>query len=237
MNSRVLLRTLVVAISALAVAVGAAACGGDDDDGSDGSGSAPAGKQEADGKASGGGAGKPGGKKGRGGKRADRRGGASGGKGGSAAAPEGAPPADEPLSLMGNKKEARNAAEVTDGVYDAIRSMERTGGDKLVAGGGGEICDLMSEAARKQTVEYARRSSGLKEKWTCPKAVGLLVGRSQRLGGFGKTLRAEVVGVNAEGDRATATIRFGKGPLRTVPLVREDGEWKLGTSPATGGGE
>lgn len=236
MDSRRLLRTLVVVLSALAVAMGAAACGGDDDDeGGDRSDSAPAAAEKDRGeKAADGRSGEGGGKKTRGGDRAARDGGGSKGGGGGS---RGSAPADQPLGLMGDKKEARNAADVTDGVYDAIRSMERTGGDKLIAGGGGEICDLMSEAARKQTIEYARRSSGLKEKWTCPKAVGLLVGRSQRVGGFGKTLKADVLGVNAEGDRATATIRFGKGPLRTVPLVREDGEWKLGASPATGDGK
>lgn len=212
MDSHVLLRTLVVPLSALAVAIGAAACGGDDD-GSDRSGSArPALEESREATAGGEDRGEP-----TGGGRADRSDGAS---------------AEDRVSLAGDKKEARKASNVADGVYRAMSAMERTGGDKLVAGGGGAICGLMSGPARRQTIQYARRSSGLKEKWTCPKAVGLLVGRSQRLGGFGKTLKAEVVGVNAEGDRATATIRFGKGPLTTVPLVRENGKWKLGTAPA-----
>ena len=42
---------------------------------------------------------------------------------------------------------------------------------------------------------------------------------------------AKIGAVNAEGDRATATVRFGKGaPLTSIPLVKEDGEWKLGSS-------
>lgn len=36
---------------------------------------------------------------------------------------------------------------------------------------------------------------------------------------------------------ATATIRFGRGPITTIPLVREDGEWKLASSPSNGAGE
>lgn len=232
MDPRPFLRTAAAVAAGLAVAVGAVACGGDDDDGgAERAGSQPAAQDERGGKAGGDGAGK-GGRK-----QAERRdgGGAGNGGGGDGAPPVGGGSPDEPVSLVGDKREAGKAADVTAGAYDAIRGMERTGGDELVADGGGGICDLMSEAARKQTVEYARRSSGLKEKWTCPKAIGLLVGRSQRLGTFGRTLKAEVVGVNAEGDRATATIRFGKGPLTSVPLVKEDGEWKLGASPATGG--
>jgi len=37
-----------------------------------------------------------------------------------------------------------------------------------------------------------------------------------------------VIGVNAEGDRATGWMRFGKGSVTSMPLVREAGEWKLG---------
>lgn len=234
MDSPLLLRT-ITAVAALALAVGMAACGEDGDgERADRAASEPAVEERSGGEASGGGSGKDDADKSRGGKRADRDGGDAKGSG---AAPPGGDAGDGPVTLAGDKEEARKAADVTDGVYDALRGMERTGGDELVAGGGGEICDLMSEAAREQTIEYARRSSGRKAKWTCPKAVGLLVGRSQRLNTFGRTLRAEVVGVNAEGDRATATIRFGKGPLSSVPLVREDGEWKLAASPTGEGGE
>lgn len=56
----------------------------------------------------------------------------------------------------------------------------------------------------------------------------MLVRRFKQAGGFERVRQAEVVGVNAEGDRAT--VRFGRGPLTTIPLVREDGEWKLGSS-------
>ena len=39
--------------------------------------------------------------------------------------------------------------------------------------------------------------------------------------------------MNVDGDRATASVRFGgKGPISTVALVKEDGEWKLAASPS-----
>ncbi|MEX1141511.1 MAG: hypothetical protein WEB79_04285 [Thermoleophilaceae bacterium] len=237
MDSRWLARVVAIA-AALTLALGFAACGGSDD--ADGGGTPSAQQEGSDGGGGDGAAGNDGqqrkGGKGNGGGGSDGGGAnANDGSGEGSAGSSGGSTGGDDIALAGNKKEAGQAASAVDDVYDGIRGMERTGGDSLVAGGGGEICDLMSRGARKQTIEYARRSSGIKTEWTCQKAIGLLVGRSQRLGGFGKTLKAEVVGVNAEGDRATATIRFGKGPLTTIPMVREDGEWKLGTSPATGG--
>lgn len=98
------------------------------------------------------------------------------------------------------------------------------------------FCELMSEQARAQTVHYAKVSSGLAQEWNCEKAVNLLVIRSKRAGGLKGTQQAKVIGVNAEGDRATATVRFGKGAATSIPLVKEDGEWKLGVGPAGGGG-
>ena len=74
--------------------------------------------------------------------------------------------------------------------------------------------------------------------WTCEKATGLLLRRARQSGGLKRSLRARVVGVNVEGDRATASVRFGgKGPISSVPLVKEDGEWKLAASPSGGGGK
>ncbi len=93
------------------------------------------------------------------------------------------------------------------------------------------FCELMSEEAQKQTIHYAKVSSGIAQEWNCELAVDLLVIRSKRTGGFARTRGAEVIGVNAEGDRATATVRFGKGPVTSIPLVKEDGEWKLGVPP------
>lgn len=96
------------------------------------------------------------------------------------------------------------------------------------------FCELMSEESREQTVEYARRSSGIDQEWNCENSVELLVIRAKRTGGFRHTRKAKIVGVNAEGDRATATVRFGKAPLTSIPLVKEDGEWKLGASVTEG---
>lgn len=85
----------------------------------------------------------------------------------------------------------------------------------------------MSEEAQAQTIHYAKVSSGIEQKWDCEAAVELLVIRSKRTGAFKGAQKAEVIGVNAQGERATATIRFGNGPATALPLVKEDGEWKL----------
>jgi hypothetical protein len=127
------------------------------------------------------------------------------------------------------ESEAREAA--TDfyailGEEDAEDNSDKTTIDS------GSFCDLMSEQARAQTVSYAKASSGIAQEWDCESAVALLVIRSKRAGGLDALRQARVIAVNAQGERATATVRFGKdGPATSVAMVEEDGEWKLAASP------
>jgi len=152
-------------------------------------------------------------------------------------------------ALTGNVAEARQGVESVDEVYEGFDAAVEAGvasakvpaHDTLDAAEGNEsltsVCDLMSEQAKRQTIVYARRSAGLADvDWTCEKATALLLRRAGQLGGLKRSLRAKVVGVNVKGDRATASIRFGgTGPISTVPLVKEDGKWKLAASPSGGG--
>lgn len=95
-----------------------------------------------------------------------------------------------------------------------------------------ELCELMSAEAQAQTIAYAEASSGIGGDWSCEKANALLLRRANVALG-GKPLgRVEVTGVNVRGERATATIQVGGQPATTVPLVKEDGEWKLAASTA-----
>lgn len=120
----------------------------------------------------------------------------------------------------GSSAPAREAREAVDDVYDSL------GGDTS------GLCALMTPRAQRQTVRYAEVSSGIAKDWNCELAVQQLVARSKRSGGFKSVGRAEVVGINIEGDRATATIRIGDGPAASLPLARHHGEWKLDSSPA-----
>jgi hypothetical protein len=115
-------------------------------------------------------------------------------------------------------------AAVTN-VYDGF-----AGGGKTDAAG---ICDLMSERARKQTAHYVEVASGVKKDWTCAKGVEYLSARVERRGDLGRIRQTEVVGVNVEGDRASASVRFGDdGPITTLPLMRERGSWRLDMRPS-----
>jgi uncharacterized protein HemX len=130
--------------------------------------------------------------------------------------------------------EEREAKRTADDFYEILGKDE--GGAKKTTIDSAAFCDLMSEEARQQTVAYAKQASGEAKDWTCAEAIELLVLRSKQTGGFKQARQAKVVGVNAEGDRATASIRFGNGPVTSVSLVKEDGEWRLGSS-ATPTGE
>jgi hypothetical protein len=154
------------------------------------------------------------------------------------------------IAYSGDVEQAREGGASVDDVYEGfaaavdqgIASTEVAPRDTLKAAAGNEsltrVCDLMSEQAKRQTVVYAKRSAGLADvKWNCENATGLLLRRASQAGGLKKSLRARIVGVNVGGDRATASVRFGgKGPISAIPLVKEDGDWKLAASPSGGGG-
>jgi hypothetical protein len=222
-----LLRRLAV-IGALSIAMtGLPACGGDDDE--------PQGSADAT-------------------KKAETEPDASGKKGGNGGSKGrnggGGKPSSAP-ALSGDIEEARKGVTAVDDVYEGFGAAVDAGvaatdvpaGNTLEAAEGNEsltnVCDLMSKQAKRQTIVYAKRSAGLADvEWTCEKATGLLLRRARQSGGLKRSLRAEVVGVNVEGDRATASIRFGgKGPISSVPMVKEDGEWKLAASPSGGDAE
>lgn len=157
-------------------------------------------------------------------------------------------PSSDPATrtaLSGDSDEASAAAAAVDGAYKDLAGAVKSGvaaadvavGNTLEAAEGNDeltrVCRLMSEEAKRQSIDYVRRGAGLADvDWTCKKATGLMLRRTRQHGGLERTLRAEVVGVNAQGDRATATVRFGdeRHALSTIPLVKENGQWKLGSS-------
>ena len=129
--------------------------------------------------------------------------------------------------------EEREAEETTESFYEILASDE--GGKRRTTIDSDAFCELMSVRAIDETVRYARQATGEAKDWDCESAIELLVLRSKQTGSFKRAQRAEILGVNAEGDRATATIRFGKGPATSVSLVKEDGEWKLASTPTVEG--
>ncbi len=147
--------------------------------------------------------------------------------------------------FSGDLPQARAGAESIDEVYQSfgaaveagIASTDIAARTTLENADDNEsltkVCNLMSSEAKRQTISYTETSAGFGDvEWTCEKAIGLLLRRARQAGGLKRTLSAEVVGVNVKGDRATASIRFGgKGPIASVPLVKEDGKWKLAGSP------
>lgn len=169
--------------------------------------------------------------------------------------PADAPPprsdgASEGPTLLGDVPAARAGAKAVDDVYGDLRTAIDGGiaavdvdvGKTLTAAseskGLKEVCALMSAEAQRRTIDYVERSAGLANiDWTCEKATAMLLRRTRSAGALKRTQRVTVVGVNAEGDRATATVRFGgrRAPLSTISLVKENGKWKLGTALAADG--
>lgn len=126
--------------------------------------------------------------------------------------------------------EEQEAERVATGFYSILGEDEAEENRNRVEVDSTSFCELMSEEAVAQTIRYAQVSSGIQRKWDCESAVDLLVLRSKRAGGLEDVQQAEVIGVNARGEKATATVRFGSGPVTSLPMVKEDGEWKLAPS-------
>lgn len=132
-------------------------------------------------------------------------------------------------------EEEVEAKKTATNFYKALEEDEAKDNPNRTTIDSGSFCDLMSEEAKAQTIEYAKAASGTRQEWDCESAVELLVLRSKRTGGFKSIDDAEVIGINAQGDRAIATVRVGDGLATTIPMVREDGRWKLAASPVAQG--
>lgn len=225
LHMRSLLRLLaVLGVLALAIA-GLAACGGDDDESQDSGQAATQTEPQANGKPS--------------------------GKDDSKQKPKRQAKPPSGPALTGDPEEAREGVTAVDNLYEGfdeavdagVAAIDVPAGNTLETAEKIEsltnVCDLMSEEAKQQTIVYAKRSAGLADvDWTCEKATGLLLRRARQSGGLKQSLQAEIVGVNVEGDRATASVRFGgKGAISSVALVKEDGEWKLAGTPSRGRGQ
>jgi hypothetical protein len=117
--------------------------------------------------------------------------------------------------------EERAARGAMEGLYASL-------GRKTV--NAAKFCNFLSAESIRQTVQYAKRASGVKKKWSCRSSVAFMAERSKDLGAYGESKDVMVIGVNVEGGHATATIQEGNNPITAVPMIKENGEWKLGGS-------
>lgn len=153
--------------------------------------------------------------------------------------------ADAPASPDDAEQERAGAASVEE-LYEHIGDAVKAGlavtgvplGETFDAAGRDEglarVCDLMSAQAKRQTIVYVKRSASVTGvAWTCENATALLLRRARQSGSLKRSLRADVTSVDINRDRATVSVRFGSRPqVATIPLVKEDGEWKLAASPS-----
>jgi hypothetical protein len=153
------------------------------------------------------------------------------------------PAADEPYKPPPGSDEEEVAGTI-DGTYEALepgrdakrneeartcdipcdRAIRRV--DKK------KFCDLMTEEAQQETKTYGLRISGSSEVKTCEDGIHMILRRSVQISGsLAETLDVEIVGINVDGETATASIRRGK-TISTMSLVKEDGEWKMPATPS-----
>lgn len=93
------------------------------------------------------------------------------------------------------------------------------------------FCDLMTEEAQAETKEYGFEISDSADVKTCEDGLHMILRRSVQISGsLADTLDFEIVGIEVEGEEATASIKRGK-TVSSMALVKEDGEWKVPATP------
>jgi hypothetical protein len=131
-------------------------------------------------------------------------------------------------AIVGDAGERRAARAAVTAAY-AILEGALGASEKLDAAG---LCNLMATHARKEMIAYAADRTHVRDGWSCESATRLLVDRSKRVGGPARARGVEVVGINVQGNQATASVRLGKRrAISSIPLLKEGGQWKLGTTP------
>jgi hypothetical protein len=111
-------------------------------------------------------------------------------------------------------RESGSAREVAQ----TVRTLQRAFVDRDPVG----ICRLTSKSAQKQAGKGAHSTVT-----TCPRDVREFFAAIRRGGGWREGSLPSVVAIDVEGDRATATVATDVSDRTDLPLVHEEGRWKL----------
>ena len=103
-----------------------------------------------------------------------------------------------------------------DSPEDVVESFYSALGD----GDAGEICDLLSDSAAESAAE---------DEETCEAGVQKGIDSGAAEEALGVADEVEVGDATEDGDTAEVTVTFGDEEAQ-VPLVKEDGEWKIDIS-------
>jgi hypothetical protein len=88
------------------------------------------------------------------------------------------------------------------------------------------VCGVLSQKARAQMEEFAKRVPKLKGK-TCAGVIELIYSSSPSNAGRPETIKGGVVALRRKGGQSFALYHGMNGKPYAFPLVREGGEWKL----------
>jgi hypothetical protein len=118
----------------------------------------------------------------------------------------------------GSGSDAQQARATVEGLYAAIAD-----------GDAAKVCEQLNAAAQRQLAE-----GGLGSKTgSCEESFQAFLDQAKKAGGLNLTLKAKVKSVEVTGDKAVATVTFGKGRNGEIPLEKVDGRWKLEAAGAT----
>jgi len=115
--------------------------------------------------------------------------------------------------------EVAQARATVDRLYSSMRASDAEG-----------VCSTLTEPAQKQVAEGA---IGAGEGSTCADAFQQFLDAAEKQGGLDLTLKAKVKNIEINGDKAVASVSFGTARSGKIPLIKQDGEWKLDQAGAT----
>jgi hypothetical protein len=125
--------------------------------------------------------------------------------------------ADTTATSSGGGSERDRARASVEALYDAMADTDAEG-----------VCAQLSASAQKQIAEGGLGGKGK----TCAAGFQQFLDAAAKQGGLRLTLKAEVESVKVKGDKGTAHVTFGNEAQGDIPLVKEDGEWRLEATSA-----
>jgi hypothetical protein len=217
------------------LALGAAGCGDDRESGSNGGGAAA--ESAATGPAPGGDRGEQAGGDDEGGGDRERDGG-SGGDSDASAPPQPAEPGDRYVpaerdrKIQGDGSIERFGAQAPDDEADDIVAVAVGYYDARAERDWARACGLMSSSMKQQFAQLAERAESIDGE-DCPAVMEAFTARVPREALVREAREVRFNEVRVEGNRAFAIFKSKSIPNGTLPMVRENGRWKVASMVGT----
>jgi hypothetical protein len=113
-------------------------------------------------------------------------------------------------------------SDAEDEIETAVRDVQRA----FAAGNTDRVCALISAAARKH-IRAMGHDVNPQASEPCYFDLYMFIEGVEKSPTWRERTAREIGDIEVEGDRATATVRFEDGQTASLPLVHEEGRWRV----------